>query len=106
MTLPNPYLRSATVLFDNTLNKTTDIHREVATPIAIFGATACFSPFSATLLTLVRVLSRDFCLGEKLRRGHSPRRQTSGRSGGSPPENVEFQIARDTIQSNIMFMFS
>ena len=52
-----------------------------------------------------RVLSRNICLGGKLRRGHSPRRQTSGGSGGSPPDNFEFQVARDAIQRNIRFIF-
>ena len=40
---------------------------------------------------VVGVLSRNICLGGKLRRGHSPRCQTSG------GENFEFQIARDAI---------
>ena len=34
-------------------------------------------------VSLTRVLSRNFCLGGKLRRGHSPRCQTSGGSRGS-----------------------
>ena len=45
----------------------------------------CVAMYNTCAHSIIRVLSRNICLGGKLRRGHSPRRQTSGGSGGSPP---------------------
>ena len=47
----------------------------------------------------VRVLSRNFCLGEKLRQEYSPRRQTRG------AENFELQSTRDTIYIELLSFF-
>ena len=46
-----------------------------------------------------RVLSRNFCLGGGGSSGEGTARgaRLVGGSGGSPPENFEFQIARDAI---------
>jgi len=44
-----------------------------------------------------RVLSRNICLGGSSGKGTAQDGRLVVGSGGSPPENFEFQIARDAI---------